>query len=158
MLEFVARELEGTPLLVVGTYRDVALRRGDRLVETLAELTREGSFERLPLRGLSDVEVASLVEAIMGRPAAPELVQAIHRQAEGNPLFVTEVVRLLGQEDTFADERRPGSRLERARARGSAGGHRQAPRPAFGGLQRRPPARVRHRPGVRPASVAGARR
>ena len=107
MLEFVARELEGTPLLVVGTYREVALRRGDRLVETLAELTREGSFERLPLRGLTDVEVASLVEAIMGRPAAPELVQAIHRQAEGNPLFVTEVVRLLGQEDTFADERGP---------------------------------------------------
>lgn len=105
MLEFLARELAGTPLLVVGTYRDVALRRGDRLVETLAELTREGTFERLPLRGLTVTEVARLVEAIMGRPAAPELMQAIHRQAEGNPLFVTEVVRVLDQEDAFADER-----------------------------------------------------
>ena len=79
MLEFVARELEGAPLLVVGTYRDVELTREHRLVETLAELTREDRVERLSLRGLTEPEVASLVEASIDAPldrARPERPRA----------------------------------------------------------------------------------
>src|SRR2546423_1535929 len=40
-LEFVAREIADTRLLVVGTYRDVELARQHPLFHTLGELTRE---------------------------------------------------------------------------------------------------------------------
>ena len=98
LLEFVARELADAQLLVVGTYRDVELTRRHRLVETLAELTREERVERLSLRGLTEPEVAQLLEASIDVPGSPGLAQSVHEQTEGNPLFVTEVVRLLADQ------------------------------------------------------------
>jgi tetratricopeptide (TPR) repeat protein len=98
LLEFVARELAGARLLLIGTYRDVEVSRRHRLSQTLAELTREHLFERLLLRGLSEEDVGRFVEATCGISPPAELVRAVHTQTEGNPLFVTEVVRLLVQE------------------------------------------------------------
>ena len=56
LLEFVARELSGARLLLVGTYRDVELNRRHPLAQTLGELTRERLFQRVLLRGLSQQE------------------------------------------------------------------------------------------------------
>jgi DNA-binding SARP family transcriptional activator len=101
LLEFVARELAAAHLLVVGTYRDVELARGHPLSQTLAELTRERLFERVSLRGLTESEVARFIEASVGMTPPVALARAVHRQAEGNPLFMTEVVRLLVQEQAL---------------------------------------------------------
>jgi len=110
LLEFVARELAEAHLLLIGTYLDVELARGHPLADTLAELTRERLFERVSLRGLTEEEVARFIEATVGLPPPPELARAVHRQAEGNPLFMTEVVRLLVQEQALTEET-----LDRAR-------------------------------------------
>jgi DNA-binding SARP family transcriptional activator/tetratricopeptide (TPR) repeat protein len=104
LLEFVARELAEAHLLLIGTYLDVELTRGHPLAETLAELTRERLFERVSLRGLTEEEVARFIEETIGLPPPPELARAVHRQAEGNPLFMTEVVRLLVQEQALTEE------------------------------------------------------
>ena len=48
LLSYVARELEGTRLLILGTYRTVEVGRKHPLVQTLADLTREQLFERNP--------------------------------------------------------------------------------------------------------------
>ena len=53
LLQFVARELGGARLLLIGTYRDVELSRQHPLAEALGELTRERLFQRVLLRGLS---------------------------------------------------------------------------------------------------------
>jgi DNA-binding SARP family transcriptional activator len=98
LLEFVAHRLSDAPLLVVGTFRDVELTRGHPLSHALAELTRERLFERLPLRGLAEADVRRFLEVTLGVAAPDALVTAVHAQTEGNPLFVTEVVRLLVQE------------------------------------------------------------
>jgi DNA-binding SARP family transcriptional activator len=103
LLEFVARELASTRVLVIGTCRDAELRRGHPLTETLAELTRERLFERVPVRGLSEPEVRGFIEANVDSPLPPELAQAVHERTEGNPLFVTEVVRLLIHERSLVD-------------------------------------------------------
>lgn len=95
LLEFVVRELSDVPLLVVGTYRDVELTRGHQLIETLAELTRDRRVERLSLRGLTEPEVAELIDASFNAPRSDGLARSVHERTEGNPLFVTEVVRLL---------------------------------------------------------------
>ena len=104
LLEFFARELADAHLLVIGTYRDVGLGRGHPLADTLAELTRERLFERLPVRGLSEIEVRRFIEASVDSSPPFELARAVHGKAEGNPLFMTEVVRLLVQERALTDE------------------------------------------------------
>ncbi len=109
LLEFVARELADARLLLVGTYRDVELSRRHPLSQTLAELTRERLFERIVLRGLNSEDVAQFIEATCGISPPTALVSAVHAQTEGNPLFVTEVVRLLMQEGELAPERLWGS-------------------------------------------------
>ena len=56
LLQFLAREMGGSPLLVVGCYRDVELSRQHPLSDTLAQLSREPVFQREPLRGFSEEE------------------------------------------------------------------------------------------------------
>ena len=105
LLQFVTRELAGARLLLVGTYRDVELSRQHPLAETLAELTRERQFQRILLRGLTQEDVGRFIEITSGIMPPAGLVSAVHTQTEGNPLFVTEVVRLLVQEGELTQER-----------------------------------------------------
>ncbi len=105
LLEFAARELSGSRLLLIGTYRDVELSRRHPLSQTLAELNRERLFERIVLRGLNREDVRRFVEAACGTAPPAELVGAVHGQTEGNPFFVTEIVRLLTQEGALTAER-----------------------------------------------------
>lgn len=99
LLEFVAGELKGVRLLLVGTYRDAEISRKHPLSRTLAELTRHGSILRMTLHGLSQEDVTRFIDTLLnGAAPPPGLVEAVYGQTEGNPLFVTEVVRLLVQE------------------------------------------------------------
>ncbi|MCZ6866767.1 MAG: protein kinase, partial [Chloroflexi bacterium] len=104
LLQFVARELGNSRLLLLGTYRDVELSRQHPLAETLGELTRERLFQRVLLRGLSRQDVGRFIEVAAGVDPPPGLTEAVHTQTEGNPLFVTEVVRLLVQEGELTAE------------------------------------------------------
>jgi predicted ATPase len=105
LLEFVARELAGSRLMVIGTYRDMELSRRHPLSLTLGELSRDRLFQRVLLRGLSQEDVGRFIELVSGFVPPQGLVEAVHRQTEGNPLFVTEVVRLLVQEGELTPER-----------------------------------------------------
>ena len=104
LLEFVARELAGIKVVLVGTYRDTELSRGHPLAQTLGELSRERLFERVLLRGLDHEDVARFVESACGFQPDLALVQAIHAHTEGNPFFVGEVVRLLSEEGALTPE------------------------------------------------------
>ena len=105
LLEFVARELANSRVLVVGTYRDVELSRQHPLSQTLGGLTRERLFQRVLLRGLGLADVGRFIELASGVTPPTGMVEAVHRQTEGNPLFVTEVVRLLVQEEELTQEK-----------------------------------------------------
>ncbi len=103
LLQFLARELRSSRLLVLGTYRDVELRRQHPLAQALAELAREQVSQRVILRGLMVDDVARFIEMTCGVQPPPELVRAVHRETEGNPFFVAEIVRLLASEGKFED-------------------------------------------------------
>lgn len=105
LLEFLAQDLGRARLLVIGTYRDVEVSRRHALSETLGELTRERPFQRVMLRGLGREDVGRFIEATTGIIPPLALVEAVHTQTEGNPLFLTEVIRLLAQEGELAPER-----------------------------------------------------
>ncbi|MFB3119689.1 MAG: AAA family ATPase, partial [Stenotrophomonas maltophilia] len=104
LLQFVARELGNSRLLLIGTYRDMELSRQHPLAESLGELTRERLFQRVLLRGLSLRDVGRFIEVAAGVDPPSGLAEAVHTQTEGNPLFVTEVVRLLVQEGELTRE------------------------------------------------------
>jgi class 3 adenylate cyclase len=98
LLEFVARELAGSRLLLVGTYRDVEVDRRHRLSGTLAELFRQPVTSCLTLGGLEQGQVGRFIANVAGIDPAADLVAALHGQTEGNPYFVSELVRLLAAE------------------------------------------------------------
>jgi len=95
LLQFLARELRGARLLVIGTYRDMELGRQHPLAQTLAELAREQLSERVVLRGLSEHDVGRFIEITAGLKPPKALVATVYAETEGNPFFVNEVVRLL---------------------------------------------------------------
>jgi class 3 adenylate cyclase/tetratricopeptide (TPR) repeat protein len=85
-------------LLIVGTYRDSDLSNTHALVEVLANLRRLGGVSRIELAGLGDTGVMALMEAAAGHRLGDEamrLAHAIYRETDGNPFFVTEVLRNL---------------------------------------------------------------
>jgi tetratricopeptide (TPR) repeat protein len=98
LLVHLARNLEGSRLVVVGTYRDVEVDRVHPLSGALAELRRTSSFQRVSLRGLTVDEVQRMMNVIRGQDVPWGRAEAIHRQTEGNPLFVQEVLRYLVEE------------------------------------------------------------
>jgi DNA-binding CsgD family transcriptional regulator len=98
LLRFVSGELERAGPLVVGIYRHAEVDRGHPLLATLADLTRGQRRRQLLLGGLDRQDVASFVASVIGAAPSPELAAALHRETDGNPFFVTEVVRLLASQ------------------------------------------------------------
>jgi DNA-binding CsgD family transcriptional regulator len=101
LLEFLAPDLAGCALLLVVTYRDIELSRRHPLSGTLGELARQPGFQRLRLLGFSRPETTRMIALAGGVGVPPALVDALHEQTEGNPLFVGEMTRLLLQEGSL---------------------------------------------------------
>jgi len=111
LLQHLARNLSGARMLVVGTYRDVEVDRTHPLSSALAELRRIGSFSSVRLRGLGAEDVHTMLERIAQRTVPWGVAEQVHRQTEGHPLFVQEVMRYLVEEGVLA--RDEGGRLQR---------------------------------------------
>jgi class 3 adenylate cyclase/tetratricopeptide (TPR) repeat protein len=96
LMRHLARSPRLRRLLILGTYRETDLDRRHPLSETLGDLRREQSYERVLLRGLSLDEVRDLMESAAGhefRGRGLTIPEAIHRETEGNPFFIAEVLR-----------------------------------------------------------------
>jgi DNA-binding winged helix-turn-helix (wHTH) protein/tetratricopeptide (TPR) repeat protein len=102
LLQFLARELRDARLLLVGTYRDVELRRQHPLAQVLGDLAREPRCQRIVLRGLAQGDVERFIAGLLGARPPAELVTEVHGMTEGNPFFVGEIVRLLIAEGRLA--------------------------------------------------------
>lgn len=101
LLRFLGRELRQMPVVAVGAYRNTDVAPGHPLAPVLADLAREPLTLRLQLTGLPEADLASLLEQLAGRPLPPALAATLSAQAEGNPFFLAEIVRLLLTEGGF---------------------------------------------------------
>jgi class 3 adenylate cyclase len=100
LLKFMSRELVSSRLVVIATYRDVQLQRHNPLAETLAELGRERPYERIFLSGLSAQAVVEFLQAMAQHEldeAGHTLAKVLHRDTEGNPFFIEEILRHLAE-------------------------------------------------------------
>jgi predicted ATPase len=105
LLRFLAPQLPALRILLLGTYRDLALSARHPLVDTLAELSRFHPPERkLLLRGLERGCVRRFIAHQLGSEPSSALVTACHARSEGNPLFLLELLHWLRSRDTPLDE------------------------------------------------------
>ena len=110
LLRRVAGEVARVPLVVVVTARTAPADLGDPLADLLADLARLGCL-RLELSGLPPEAVAAWVAAHAGREVTEEVAAELVRRTDGNPFYLTEVVRLLVSEGALGE---PGSAAWRA--------------------------------------------
>ncbi len=102
LLQYIAAELEGARILIVGTYRDVEVGRQHPLEAALADLHRSERFEVVDLKGLNEAQVRDYIQRASGVEPSPDLVGEILEQTEGNPFFLGEVVALMAREGTLS--------------------------------------------------------
>jgi DNA-binding CsgD family transcriptional regulator/tetratricopeptide (TPR) repeat protein len=110
LLRFLAHEIRGSRLLLIATYRDTEVDRRHAASPILADLVRDPHCRRLSLQGLEKTQVARFVTLITGEEQPQSLIDAVYEETEGNPFFVTEVVRILVEDaqlgETIATPRR----------------------------------------------------
>jgi tetratricopeptide (TPR) repeat protein len=108
-LEFVARALPDTALLVIAAYRHVDAHARSELAPRLGGLAR--ACTRLPLEGLDRDAVGRLAAARArglaggGNGIPAQLVAAVHDASAGNPFYVDELVQLLARLGRLHDAR-----------------------------------------------------
>ena len=103
LLQFVARQMADSCLMVVGCYRDVELSRQHALSETLAHLSREPVYHRQLLRGLSLEDTGSFIEVTTGSHVSQRLAEVVYSHTEGNPFFMSELTRLLSEREELRE-------------------------------------------------------
>ncbi|MGP8058475.1 MAG: ATP-binding protein [Acidimicrobiales bacterium] len=107
LLRHVVANTGSSRLLVLGTYRGSELSGVSALAETLAALHREVGVSRLDLKGLDDSDVVTFLEVAAGHvldKTGVELAHAVYRETDGNPFFVTEVLRHLSESGAIVQD------------------------------------------------------
>jgi DNA-binding SARP family transcriptional activator len=96
LLAYLAEFQASSRLMLVASYRPQ--EESAALSDTLAALARSGA-ERIELRGLDRVETLRLARGIVGYDAVtPTTALALHARTDGNPFFLRELIRFLGNE------------------------------------------------------------
>ncbi len=118
LLAYLARHIQGYPIIIIGTCRDSELTATSPLRPLMVDLQREYAMETLSLSPLSDEQISILVSAILtrGQPteaatssepglivvsdtatpsSATSMSASIQTRAAGNPFFAEELARTL---------------------------------------------------------------
>ena len=102
LLRHLARAPNPARLLILGAYRATEATVNG-FADAVAELRRERLVTTLDIRGLAEHETAELVHAQTGTMPSRSFSRALHAETEGNPFFVEEIVRHLGEAGVRTD-------------------------------------------------------
>jgi tetratricopeptide (TPR) repeat protein len=95
LLGHLLRQLRNERVLIVGAYRETELDRAHPLAKALVDWNRERLITRIALRRFSESETGDQLGALLGENVSGEFAVAVHRETEGNPFFVEEVLKAL---------------------------------------------------------------
>jgi hypothetical protein len=104
VVRLVLERVGSRRVLVAGAHRPPEAVPGSSLGDALGDLRRAVPTTTLSMPPLDTECVARLMEVTTGVVPSDELAERVHERAGGNPLFVTELARLLGERGV-ADER-----------------------------------------------------
>jgi hypothetical protein len=94
LLRTLVRTATDSPLLLLGTYRDLEVERDSAFADLLQRLDRDGTGQRVALRGLSTEDAADFARGFLCADVPDDLASALATQTNGNPFFMSEVLRL----------------------------------------------------------------
>lgn len=92
-IRYFLRSDEPRWVLVVATLRLGEVPLEDRLDAVLLDLRRDGRLEEIPLEPLDVADTAALGAAVAGATLDPAAARALHRETEGHPLYIVEMMR-----------------------------------------------------------------
>jgi tetratricopeptide (TPR) repeat protein len=95
LLGHLLRQLRDQRVLIVGAYRETELDRAHPLAKSLVDWNRERLITRIALRRFNESETGDQLSALLGENVSGEFAVAVHRETEGNPFFVEEVLKAL---------------------------------------------------------------
>lgn len=95
LLGHLLRQLRNERVLIVGAYRETELDRAHPLAKALVDWNRERLTTRIALRRFNEAETGDQLGALLGENVSGEFAIAVHRETEGNPFFVEEVLKAL---------------------------------------------------------------
>jgi tetratricopeptide (TPR) repeat protein len=112
LLHYLLRHLSEDPILILACYREVELDRSHPLADSLVTWNREHLAHRISLDRFSVEETRELLNTLFQEGGSAAFVEAIHRETEGNPFFIEEVVKALVESGAIYREGRRWGRVE----------------------------------------------
>jgi DNA-binding NarL/FixJ family response regulator/tetratricopeptide (TPR) repeat protein len=95
VLRLLAEVAERSRILLLGAYRSDSISRTHPIRRTRTDLRRSGLLYELVVQPLEPPDTGLLLERVLGAPAAPDVVAAVHARTEGLPFFVEELAAAL---------------------------------------------------------------
>ena len=95
LLGHLLRQIRDERVLILGCYRETELARTHPLARALLDWNRERLTTRITLRRFDAGETNAQLSALLGEEVSGEFGLAVHRETEGNPFFVEEVLKAL---------------------------------------------------------------
>jgi len=89
------RNLRQARVLIAASYREIELDRAHPLAKALVDWNRERLMTRIVLRRFGSDETRQQLAALLNDSVSADFAEAVHRETEGNPFFVEEVLKAL---------------------------------------------------------------
>jgi eukaryotic-like serine/threonine-protein kinase len=102
MLVAFSRQVRGMRATVIGTYRALEMKLSPEHAALIAQAEREGTA--FPLLGLDEAAIGKFIQTAWGVTANSLLVRRLHDMTEGNPFFLSEVLRHMAAEGRLASD------------------------------------------------------
>jgi tetratricopeptide (TPR) repeat protein len=104
LLAHLLRQMRDQRVLIVACYRETELDRTHPLAGALVDWNRERLTTRITLRRFDANETSDQLSALLGERVSSEFGYAVHRETEGNPFFVEEVLKALIEQGSVRRE------------------------------------------------------
>ena len=104
LLAHLLRQTREERVFMVGCYRETELDRAHPLAKALVDWNRERLITRITLRRFDAAETSAQLGALLGEEVSAEFGTAVHRETEGNPFFVEEVLKALIEQGSLHRE------------------------------------------------------
>src|SRR5438477_916115 len=111
LLRDLAERVNGSRMVVLGTYWDSELDSGRPFSTAVSRLVKRRRAQRIPLGRLTDHDVERILAGLAEAPLDPVQLTGIQAATEGNPLFVEHSLLYLAESESLL---------------GGGGGHAQA--------------------------------
>jgi len=95
LLAHLFRTLKEERVLFLGCYRETELDRAHPLSKALVDWNRERLATRISLGRFDVIETRAQLAALLGEDVSEEFSVLVHRETDGNPFFVEEVLKAL---------------------------------------------------------------